>query len=157
VFKTVGQRRILILVFALSGFCLPAMAHDPDCPQLAGAPRKRVEQHARWLVSESLPQQVRPLSPAFAQLIRFEQCHVLESHLLEDRDQVMEGPFFAVDRVDLASLVGRQDRTWMMAIAPTNPKARMPAANLLELTDRQWTLMYRDKNGHKTLVASGSY
>lgn len=133
------------------------MAQDPECPQFAGATRKRIEQQGRWLVSESLPRQVGQFSPAFAQLIRFEQCHVLESHLLEDRDQVVEGPFFAVDRVDLASLVGRQNRTWMMAIAPKNPKASMPAANLLELTGRQWKLIYRDKHGHRTRVAAGSY
>lgn len=155
--KTVRPLRTLILVVALSKLCLPAMAQDSECPQFAGATRKRVEQYGRWLVSKSLPRQVGQLSPAFAQLIRFEQCHVLEGHLLDDRDQVVEGPFFAVDRVDLASLIGRQDKTWMMAIAPKNPKARMPAANLLELTDRQWTLMHRDKNGHRTRIASGSY
>lgn len=152
-----GPSRFLIFLIALAGLGLPAAAQDPECPHFSGDARQRVEQRGRWLVSESLPREVGLRSPEFAHLIRFEQCHVLENHLLDDEDRVRAGPNFAVHNVGFQSRVAHQGGTWMMAIAPMKPSDPMPAANLLELTDRQWTLMYRDKNGHRKRLASGSY
>ena len=151
------QQGFLIVLTALAALGLPAMAQDAECPHFTGDARKRVEQRGRWLVSEALPREVGLRSPEFAYLIRFEQCHVLENHILEDENRVREGPNFAVHKVGLRSVVGRQDGTWMMAIAPAKPSDPMPAANLLELTERHWHLMYRDQNGRRKRLASGSY
>jgi hypothetical protein len=116
-----------------------------------------VEKQARWLVSESLQKQVAQRSDAFGHLIAFEQCHVLQTRLLSEEDMVLEGPFFMADGVPLKSLVGRYQGTWMMAVRPTDANGKMPDANLLEMTDRKWTLLYRGESGNIRVLATGKY
>jgi hypothetical protein len=116
-----------------------------------------LEKQAPWLVSESLQERVAQRSSAFGHLIKFEQCHILESRLLSDEDIVVQGPFFVADNVELQSLVGRYRGTWIMAVVPREAAAKMPDANLLELSAHHWVLIYRDKDGSKNTVATGEY
>ncbi|HXZ33298.1 MAG TPA: hypothetical protein VEH30_13540 [Terriglobales bacterium] len=95
-------------------------------------------------------------SSAFGRLIAFEQCHVLESRLLVEDDTV-EGPYFVVDGVPLKSLIRRHGENWMMAVAPVEANSKMPAANLLEITQHKWTLLYRDDKGNRHILRSASY
>jgi hypothetical protein len=119
--------------------------------------KRTVEKQARWLVSESLQKQVAQRSHAFGQLIAFEQCHVLQTRLLSEEDMVLEGPFFIADGVPLKSLVGRYRGIWTMAVAPTEVTGKMPDPNLLEITDRKWTLVYRDETGTAWVRTSANY
>ena len=79
------------------------------------------------------------------------------TRLLSEDFSLLEGPFFFNDGVSLTSLVGRYHGTWLMAVAPTDPAGKMPAANLLELTDHTWTLLYRDESAQTRVIASGKY
>jgi hypothetical protein len=44
-----------------------------------------------------------------------------------------------------------------MAVVPREAAAKMPDANLLELSAHHWVLIYRDKDGSKNTVATGEY
>ena len=145
------------LLFSLCALPLAASTQDRSCPHFSGAVKRRVEKQARWLISESLQKQVAQRSNAFGQLIAFEQCHVLQTRLLSEEDMALEGPFFVTDGVPLKSLVGRYQGTWVMGVAPTEATGKMPDANLLELTDHKWTLLYRDENGDTRVLATGKY
>ena len=149
--------RIFILFFSLSALSLTLYAQEQECPHFSGAAKNRLEKQARWLVSESLQEHVAERSSAFGHLIKFEQCHILDSRLLSDKNIVVQGPFFVADGVELRSMVGRSQGTWMMAVVPREPAARMPDANLLELAAHHWTLIYRDKDGRKHPLATGKY
>ena len=70
---------------------------------------------------------------------------------------MFEGPFFEADGVPLKSLIGRYQGTWVMAVAPTEVTAKMPDANLFEITDHKRTLLYRGHNGDTRVVATGKY
>jgi hypothetical protein len=146
-----------LLLFSLYALPLAAPAQDQRCPRFSGAVKSRVEKQARWLVSESLQKQIAQRSDAFGHLIAFEQCHVLQTRLLSEEDMVLEGPFFVADGVPLKSLVGRYQGTWMMAVTPTEATGKMPDANLLEITNRKWTLLYRDETGTTWVRATEKY
>ena len=118
--------RPLLIMLSLS-LQLAASAQE-QCPQFSGPARVRLEQQARWLVSDSLQKQILARSSAFGQLIAFERCHILQSNLLSDQITEEEGPFFVADNVPLKSRVGRYQRTWMMVIAPTEATGRLPNA-----------------------------
>jgi|SRR5580692_3958828 hypothetical protein len=81
----------------------------------------------------------------------------LKNRLLSGEDAVVQGPFFFADGVELQSLVGRYRETWIMAVVPRDATAKMPDANLLELTTHHWVLMYRNKDGSKNTLATGEY
>jgi hypothetical protein len=150
--------RFPILFVSLSALSLILGAQERECPHFSGAAKNRVEKQARWLVSESLQERVAQRSRAFGHLIKYEQCHILKSRLLSDEDTVLqEGPFFFADGVELQSLVGRYRETWIMAVVPREATAKMPDANLLELTAHHWVLMYRDKDGSKSTLGTGKY
>ena len=152
-----NQCRLGLLLIIMSAFSSATFAQEHRCPHFSGAAKKRVEQRARWLVSESLQKQVAQESSAFGSLIAFEQCHVLMTRLLSEDFSLLEGPFFFNDGVSLTSLVGRYHGTWLMAVAPTDPAGKMPAANLLELTEHTWTLLYRDESAQTRVIATGKY
>jgi hypothetical protein len=97
--------RPLLIVLSLS---LPlAASAQEQCPQFSGPARVRLEQQARWLVSDSLEKQIAARSSGFGRLIAFEQCHILQSNLLSEQVTEEEGPFFVSDGVPLKSRVGR--------------------------------------------------
>ena len=116
-----------------------------------------MEQEARWLVSDSLEEQVTSRSSAFGRLIALERCHILQSNLLSEQVTEEQGPFFVSDRVPLKSRVGRYEETWMMVVAPAEATGRMPDANVLEITDHKWTLLRRDKAGSTRVLAAGAF
>jgi hypothetical protein len=148
--------RPLLIVLSLSALPLAASAQE-HCPQFPGPARVRLEQQARWLVSDSLQKQITVRSGAFGQLIAFERCHILQSNLLSEQVTEEEGPFFVADNVPLKSRVGRYQRTWMMVIAPTEAAGKLPNANVLKITDHKWTLLKRDKGGSTQVLAKGIY
>jgi hypothetical protein len=149
--------KFLIVFFSLSALSVILCAQEQECPHFSGTVRKQLEKQGRWLVSESFQQRVAERSGAFGHLVKFEQCHILDSRLLSDKDIVVQGPFFVADGVELTSMVGRYEGTWMMAVAPREAAAQMPDANLLELTAHRWTLIYRDQDGRKHPLATGRY
>ena len=108
-------------------------------------------------MSESLRQQVTRKSKPLGQLIAFEQCHVLVSGVLSDDFTKVQGPYFSADGVPIKSAIAQNRHTWMMAVAPAQANGKVPNPNLLEITEHDWTLFYRDERGKKTAVASGKY
>jgi hypothetical protein len=146
-----------LLLFAVCALPFAASPQDQTCPRFSGAVKERVEKQARWVVSESLQKQVARKSKAFGRLIAFEQCHVLNTRILSGEDMVLEGPFFALGGVPLKSVVIRHQATWMMAVAPSEFGGKMPDPNLLEITDEDWTLLYRDRSGNTRVLATGKY
>lgn len=42
-------------------------------------------------------------------------------------------------------------------IVPADRETEMPVANLLELTEHDWILIHRDKDGRKEIVARGKF
>jgi len=153
-----GETKILLLLIVLSLSALSSAASAQErCPQFSGPARVRLEQQARWLVSDSLEKQIAARSSGFGRLIAFEQCHILQSSLLSEQVTEEEGPFFVSDGVPLKSRVGRYQRTWMMVIAPTEATGRLPNANVLKITDHKWALLNRDKDGSTRVLAKGTY
>lgn len=150
-----------LLALLLCSLCAPppmvASAHEQNCPYISGSEKKKVKGRARWLLSKSLKKQVERRSNALGHLIAFEQCHFLETGLLSGDFVAVEGPFFLADGVPLKSLVAKYYKKWRMAVAPTDPRGKMPNPNLLEVTEQNWTLLYQDSNGMKTQVAAGKY
>jgi hypothetical protein len=152
------RRLVSVLLSLFSVFLIPVFAQkQQQCPLFSGALRKRVEEHARWLVSDSLRQQIIKKSKALGHLIAFEQSHVLESDVLSDDFTTLEGPYFLAAGVPIKSAIVRNQRMWMMAIAPANASDKMPNPNLLEILQHTWTLLYRDERGRKIKIASGMY
>ena len=153
------QKRRLsgLLLFAVCALSLEAFPQNQTCPKFSGAVKQRVEKQARWIVSHSLEKQVAQRSKAFGRLIAFEQCHVLNTRILSGEDMVLKGPFFAVNGIALKSAVIRHRATWIMAVAPSEPGGKMPDPNLLEVTDEDWTLLYRDRGGKMRVVGTGKY
>ena len=149
--------KFLILLVFLSVPFLLLCAQREECPQFSGAVKERMEKEARWLVSDSLQEQVASRSGAFGRLIAIERCHVLQSNLLSEQVTEEQGPFFVADHVPLKSRVGRYEGTWMMVVAPAEATGRMPGANVLEITDHKWTLLHRDKAGSTRVLAAGAY
>ena len=149
--------KLLILLFFLSALPLVLRAQREECPQFSGAVKERIEKEARWLVSDSLQEQVASRSSAFGRLIALERCHILQSNLLSEQVTEEQGPFFVADRVPLKSRVGRYHGTWMMVVAPAEATGRMPDANVLEITNHKWTLLHRDKAGSTRVLAAGIY
>ena len=144
-------------VFMLLLCALPLGASVQQCPQFSGIAKGRLEQQARWLVSDALQREVAARSSAFGRLIAIERCNILRSNLLSEEVTEEEGPFFVADDVPLRSRVGRYQRTWMMVIAPTEATGKMPDANILKITDHKWTLLSRDKGRTTRVVATGVY
>jgi len=152
-----GPLKLLILLLLLSIPWLVLCAQGEECPQFSGAVKERIEKEARWLVSDSLQEQIASKSSAFARLIAERLCHILQSNLLSEQVTEEEGPFFVVDHVALRSRVGRYDGTWMMVVAPTEATGRMPDANVLEIADHKWTLLHRGESGTTRVLATGKY
>jgi hypothetical protein len=149
--------KLLILLFFLSALPLVLRAQREECPQFSGAVKERIEKEARWLVNDSLQEQVASRSSAFGRLIAIEQCHILQSNLLSEQVTEEQGPFFVDDHVPLKSRVGRYEETWMMVVAPAEATGKMPDANILEITNHKWTLLHRDKAGSTRVLAAGTY
>lgn len=147
------SRFLLLSTLALS---VAGCAQD-HCPHFSGAAKRRVEKQARWLVSESLQQEIANRSVAFGVLVRIEQCRVLTSRIIRDGDFALEGSYFAVSGDAFKSLVGRYRGVWTLAIVPADRETKMPVANLLELTEHDWTLSHREKDGRKEAVAKGKF
>jgi hypothetical protein len=139
--------KFLILLVFLSAPSLMLCAQREECPQFSGAVKERMEKEARWLVSDSLQEQVALKSSAFGRLIAIERCHILQSNLLSEQVTEEQGPFFVADHVPIKSRIGRYEGTWMMVVAPVEATGRMPDANVLEITDHKWNLLHRDKGG----------
>jgi hypothetical protein len=106
------HRFLLLSILAL---CVAGCAQD-QCPHFSGAVKRRVEKQARWLVSESLQQEIADRSVAFGVLLRIEQCRVLTSGIIRDGDFVLEGSYFAVAGDAFESLVSRYRGVWMLAV-----------------------------------------
>jgi hypothetical protein len=128
-----------------------------QCPHFSGAVKRRLEKEARWLVSESLPQEIAKKSVALGVLVRIEQCRALTSGIIRNGDFVMEGLYFIVADQAFKSLVGPHRAIWTLAVVPADPETEMPVANLLELTDHDWTLIHRYRDGTKEVVATGKF
>ena len=146
----------LLLLACLSAPSLLVFAQR-ECPKFSGVVKERMEKEARWLVSQSLQEQVASRSSAFGRLIVIERCHILQSNLLSEQVTEEQGPFFIADHAPLKSRVGRYEGTWMMLIAPAEANGKMPEANVLEITDHKWTLLRRDKAGSSWVLAAGIY
>ena len=146
-----------LLLFSLCTFPLSASAQDLNCPHFSGAAKKRVEERARWVVSDSLQKQVAQRSIALGHLVGYLQCDVLKTNILAGEDMVLHGPFFVVARVPLKSIVVRNQGIWLMAVAPMEAGGTMPYANLLEVTNKNWTLFHRDESGQTRALATGTY
>ncbi len=146
-----------LLLFSLCTVALSASAQDLSCPHFSGAAKKRVEELARWVVSDSLQKQVAERSIALGRLVAYLQCDVLKTRIISGEDMVLEGPFFAVAGVPLKSMLVRNHGIWMMAVAPSEAGGTMPYANLLEVTDKQWTLLHREDSGQTRVLATGTY
>jgi hypothetical protein len=151
------QRLLAALFSSLWLFSAAIFAQKQNCPEFSGAVKTRIAKRARWLVSESLQQQVAQKSKPLGHLITFEQCHVLVSGVLSDDFTTVEGPYFLAAGAPLKSVIARNRSTWMMAVAPAQAAGKMPNPNLLKLTEHNWTLFYRDAQGKKTAVANGKY
>ena len=149
--------KLLILLFFLSALPLVLRAQREECPQFSGAVKERIEKEARWLVNDSLQEQVASRSSAFGRLIAIEQCHILQSNLLSEQVTEVEGPFFVADHVALRSRVGRYEGVWMMVVAPAEATGRMPDANVLKITNHKWTLLHRGESGTTRVLATGKY
>lgn len=132
-------------------------AQREECPQFSGAVKERIEKEARWLVSDSLQQQVASRSSAFGRLIAIEQCHILQSNLLSEQVTEEQGPFFVADHVSLKSRVGRSNGTWVIVVAPAEAMGQMPDANVLQITDHKWTLFHRDEARSMRVITTGTY
>jgi hypothetical protein len=150
------QSLLVWFLFSLSAIPSAASVQE-QCPQFSAVAKARLEQQARWLVSDSLQKQIAARSSAFGRLISFERCNILRSNLLSEEVTEEEGPFFVADDVPLKSRVGRYQRTWMMLIAPSEATGKMPDANVLKITDQKWTLLSRDKDGSTRVLAKGVY
>jgi hypothetical protein len=146
----------LLILFSLCALAAAASVQK-QCPQFSGDAKRRLEQQARWLGSDSLQDQIAARSGAFGKLIAFERCNILRSNLLSEQVTEEEGPFFVDDDVPLKSRIGRYQRTWMMVIAPTDAIGKMPEANVLKITDDQWMLLSRNKGGSTRILAEGTY
>lgn len=143
------------LLVAILGLAL-AVAQD-QCPQVSGAPKQKLEQQARWLLSPSLQQQVAAKSVVFGALIKIEQCDFLTMTVMLDGNFATENLRFKAQNHVYKSLIGRYRETWTMAVVPDDPSTKMPEANLLELTQHEWALIHREKDGGKVVVAAGRY
>jgi hypothetical protein len=151
------RRLVAVLVSLLCFFPLTVFPQKQSCPEFSGTAKTKIEERARWLVSESLRQQVTRKSKPLGQLIAFKQRHVLVSGVLSDDFAKVEGPYFSADGVPLKSAIAEDRHTWMMAVAPIEASGKVPDPNLLEITEHDWTLFYRDERGKKAAVASGKY
>jgi hypothetical protein len=149
--------KFLILLVFLSVPSLLLCDQREECPQFSGAAKERMEKEARWLVSDSLQEQIASRSSAFGRLIAIERCHILQTNLLSEQVKEEEGPFFVADDVPLKSRVGRYEGTWMLVVAPTEATGRMPDANVLKITDHKWTLLHRGERGTTRALATGKY
>jgi hypothetical protein len=146
--------KLLVLLFCVCAWSLGGWGQE-QCPQFSGEVKRRIEQEARWLVSTSLQRKVGKKSAVFGALVRREQCNFLSGGLIQEGDFALEGFYFTVDDHALKSMVGRYRGKWMMALVPLAGK--MPDANLLEISDREWTLIRRRRDGSRNQVASGKY
>jgi hypothetical protein len=132
-------------------------AQRQECPEFSGAAKNRMEKEARWVVSDSLQSQVASKSIAFGRLLAIERCHILFSNLLSEQVTEQQGPFFVAEDVPLKSKVGRYGGTWMMVVAPADATGRMPDANVLKVTEHNWTLLHRDRAGRTRVLSAGTY
>jgi len=146
----------LFLLLSILAVSVAGRAQD-QCPHFSGSVKRRLEKQARWLVSEPLQQEIADRSVAFGVLVKIEQCRVLTSGIIRNGDFVLEGSYFAVAGDAFKSLVGRYRGVWMLAVVPADRESKMPVANLLELTEHDWTLIHRDKDGSRELVAKGKF
>jgi hypothetical protein len=128
-----------------------------QCPHFEGPVQRELENEARWLVNPSVQKQIAKKSIPFGHLISFWQCNFLRAGLLREDPSVMQGPYFRAGGYALKSLIGRYRGTWTMAITPADMRVKMPDANLLRITNDKWFLIRRDKNGSRTVLATGSY
>jgi hypothetical protein len=146
----------LTMFLSLCVLSLNVWAQDRPCPHFSRWVKHRLKKEARWLVSKSLQKRIAERSPAFGSLVQLQQCSWLESGFLDE-----EGRYFiaylAADGVPLAAMFGRYRGIWTMALVPYDGKGKMPEANLLEITDRKWTLSHRDKDGSRTILAMKKY
>ena len=82
---------------------------------------------------------------------------MLTSGIVRDGDFVLQGLRFVVAGEAFKSLVGRYRGVWTLAIVPADRETKMPVANLLELTEHDWTLIHREKDGSREIVAKGKF
>ena len=148
----------LILLFSICILCSVGCAQELQCPHLPRWVKHRLEKQARWLVNKSLQKHIAKKSQVFGNLVEYyQQCSSVEAGSL--RDPAMEGTYFTLYLVDagvpLQSMFGRYRGIWTMAVVPLDGK--MPEANLLEITENAWTLIHREKNGSRTVLARENY
>jgi hypothetical protein len=145
-----------LLPFLSSIFVWSAVvcAQDQQCPHFSGAVKHRLEEQGRWLASTSLQRRIAQRSRVFGALVKIEQCeHLLD--LIRDGD-FAEELYFVAEGSPFAALVGRYRGTWTMAVVPYD-KTHVLEANLLEITQHKWTLVHRDKDGGRGILATGDY
>ena len=120
------HRLLALFLSLLSIFLFPMFAQQQECSSFSGAPRKRVEHGARWLVSDSLRQQIAEKSQGLGHVVAFEQCHILETDVLSEDFTTMDGPHFLADGIAMKSAIAQSSGLWMMAIAPAKADDKMP-------------------------------
>jgi hypothetical protein len=148
--------KLLVLLFSLCALSSTICAQEQRCPHLSRWVKHRLKKEAPWLVSRSLQQRIAKRSPTFGALVQLQQCRWLGDGFLDE-----EGRYFivylAVDGGTLAALLGRYRGIWTMAVVPYDAEGKMPDANLLEITERRWTLVHRDKDGSRSVLATKKY
>jgi hypothetical protein len=147
----------LMLLLWMCALTAVVCGQERQCPHFSSAEARRLEKEARWLVSPSLQRQIAKRSYAFGFLIEFARCHVLESRLLSDEDEVAETLYFVSDGIALQAMIGRYRGVWTMAVVPYDAVSKMPDINLLEMTEHKWTLSHRDKDKGRKILATGHY
>ena len=146
--------RLLLFLFSIFVWSSVVCAQDQQCPHFSGAVKRRLEEHGRWLASTSLQNRIVQRSRVFGALVKIERCeHLL--NLIRDGDFAGK-LYFIVDGAPFKALVGRYRGTWTMAVVPYD-KTSILDANLLEITQHKWTLLHRDKDGGRTILATGDY
>lgn len=90
-------------------------------------------------------------------LIKIEQCDFLTMEVMLDGNFATENSRFKAQNHVYKTLIGRYRATWILAVVPDDPNTEMPEANLLELTEHEWKLIHRDKDGSKAVVSAGRY
>jgi hypothetical protein len=93
-----------------------------------------------------------------------QECNWQEAASLIDAS--MEGRYFTVYLLDagvpLQSMFGRYREIWTMAVVPWDGNAKLPyakilEANLLEIPEHWWTLIHREKDGSRKILATDYY
>lgn len=146
---------LLLICYLGSAWAAP----PSPCPGPPDWLKHRLKKETPWLVSAKLRRQVAEKSPEFGSLLEFQQqCHWSEMASLGAPS--MEGRYVVAilyTEVPLRSISGLYHGLWTIAVVPENKGDKMPEGNLLEIGRKKWTLLSRDQDGSRAVLASGRY